>query len=429
MKKVLIIAYFFPPCNLAGANRPYGWAKYLKEHGYQPIIITRNWDIPLTLPEDAYRSCGNETIHEVNENYEAYYLPYKSNLRDRIFVKYKYREYNFIRKTLTFLEMLIQNFTIKIVPFKNIYYFTKEYIKNNPDIKIVITTGNPFIVFKFGYLLKRKLNISWIADYRDDWNTNSLKRKQNIPDYLLSIVDSYSEKKWIGYADTFISVSEKYVEKIAKFTNNKGHTISNGFIEEEYSNDEKPFDYFSIVYNGTLYESQNIECFISSYKKIIDNYKHKVPIKMCFLGLGYDKIQVSRIQNILKGYEDYYEITNRIPKHEVIKYMLKSTLLLMISHEDIKGVPSSKLYQYIRCYKNILLCPTDHDIMEYKLIKSGLGQICYKNEDGYSILEKLILEYIEKGSIAVHANYEYINQFSRKEQTKKLANILNIYSK
>ena len=58
MKKVIVLSYFFTPCNLTASQRALGWAKYLKEFGYYPIIITRNWDLPIGKPEDAGISSG-----------------------------------------------------------------------------------------------------------------------------------------------------------------------------------------------------------------------------------------------------------------------------------------------------------------------------------------------------------------------------------
>jgi hypothetical protein len=428
MKKVLILSYFFPPCNLAGSNRAYGWAKYLKAMGYYPIIITRNWSIPLEHPEDAYISAGTGIVHEKKDDFEVYFLPYKSNLRDRIFIKHKYKKWNIIRKFLTFIELLFQNCSQRIIPFRNIYYFAEDLIKKNEDIKIVITTGNPFIFFKFGYLLKKQFKLLWIADYRDDWNTNLLKRKKSIPDKIVSIFESRSEKRWIARADTFLSVSEEYVDKIEKFTKKKGHVIGNGFVEDEYEIEVEPFDHFAVIYNGTLYDTQQIEIFSEVYKAIIDKYSGKVKIHLYFIGLAYEKNQIARIENILSGYEAYYVITSRIPKNEMIKIQFKCSLLLMIAHGDVKGVPSSKLYQYIRCYKNILLCPTDNDIMEKTLLESGLGLISSNFEEAFNHMERLILEYMKNGSLKVNINYDYISQFSRKEQTKNLAELLDKYT-
>ena len=41
-KKLLLIAYFFPPFNTVGAIRAAKFAKYLPEYGWEPIVLTAN---------------------------------------------------------------------------------------------------------------------------------------------------------------------------------------------------------------------------------------------------------------------------------------------------------------------------------------------------------------------------------------------------
>ncbi|MCS4471994.1 hypothetical protein JQ032_01445 [Clostridium botulinum] len=40
MKKVLIIAYYFPPLGWSGVQRTLKFVKYLKDFGWQPIVVT-----------------------------------------------------------------------------------------------------------------------------------------------------------------------------------------------------------------------------------------------------------------------------------------------------------------------------------------------------------------------------------------------------
>ena len=44
MKKVLILAYDFPPYVSVGGMRPYNWYRYLKEFDVEPVVITRQWE-------------------------------------------------------------------------------------------------------------------------------------------------------------------------------------------------------------------------------------------------------------------------------------------------------------------------------------------------------------------------------------------------
>jgi hypothetical protein len=42
MKKVLIIAYYFPPMGGSGVQRPFQLAKYLREFGWEPVVLTQS---------------------------------------------------------------------------------------------------------------------------------------------------------------------------------------------------------------------------------------------------------------------------------------------------------------------------------------------------------------------------------------------------
>jgi len=40
MKRLLMIAQHFPPTNFSGTARPYGFARYLAEFGYWPVVVS-----------------------------------------------------------------------------------------------------------------------------------------------------------------------------------------------------------------------------------------------------------------------------------------------------------------------------------------------------------------------------------------------------
>ena len=40
MKKVLIVAYAFPPHQAIGSQRPFGLAKYFPQYGWEPVVLT-----------------------------------------------------------------------------------------------------------------------------------------------------------------------------------------------------------------------------------------------------------------------------------------------------------------------------------------------------------------------------------------------------
>src|SRR5690606_24864777 len=131
------------------SQRAYSWAKYFSEYGYYPTIITRRWDHPINKLADISKTTPEEIVHEKNDSHEVYYLPYKSNLRDNIYIRHGELKYSILRKTLTFFEITLQNWINRVIPFNNLYTFAKSLIAKE-KYETLIISGNPFIQFKFG---------------------------------------------------------------------------------------------------------------------------------------------------------------------------------------------------------------------------------------------------------------------------------------
>ncbi len=428
MKKVIILSYFFTPCNLTASQRALGWAKYLKEFGYYPIVITRNWDIPIEKPSDTGKSSGKSIVHEKHDNYEVFYLPYKSSLRDRLYVNSSNSTVlSLIRKTLTFWEMFLNNFTTKVLPYYNFYKFSKKYLSENKDINHLIITASPFPLFRMGYLLNKKYGIKWLADYRDDWATNEVRIYSKLEKFL-NVFERNSERKWVGSASAISSISNHYTNKISSFTSQKGKTLLNGFFEEDFSNIENvTFDNFTIIYNGTLYDSQPVEIFLSAFKLFINQHSsNKKNIKFIFAGTAYDKNQVRRITDFSSSFIDNIEITERKPRREILELQKTAQALIMISHTNCKGIPSSKIYEYLAMGKPILSYPSDGDIIDETLGGYNLGYVCKNDEEILNQLNKLYFTFMSK-SLDVISDKEYVNQFSRKNQSKLTAELLDTF--
>lgn len=423
MKKVLIISYFFPPCSLTAGQRAQGWANYLSEHGYYPTIITRRWDQEVKTPEDALLSSENEIIHEKNDRYEAFFMPYRASLRDRLYTRFSGSSLQKISRAFTFLSLIAENYTLRAIPARNIYNQAKKWIVKNDDVQTVIITGLPFNQFSFGYRLKKKMNIQWIADYRDDWNTSDFVGTSG-DGFLNRIVKKLairSEKKWVGSAECITSISPHYVEKIVDFVKRPGHVLLNGY-ELTVPQGKINENHFVITYNGSLYQSQPVEDILSVMKRLI--LEDKAPILLQFPGASFDPAQKKRIEKAGQEILDRISITDRIPKQEVLQLQANSDALLMISHINMKGVPSSKLYEYLCFEKPIIQYPNDHDIVESTLTETGLGQCSSTIDELYSTLKQLIDQKFEGKRIDLTPNTHIIQSYSRKMQTKVLADLL-----
>jgi len=424
-KKILILSYFFPPSNFAGSYRVASFAKYLHKYGYYPIVVTRQ------APENAgnfremAKDCGKDTIHQKHEGYEVYYLPYKGNLRDRIYAKYGDEKFVFARKILSFFELIFQGITVRAIPYNNIYFFAKSYLKKNTDIELLLCSGKPYQLFSFAHLLNKKLGVKWVADYRDEWNSwmrfnhlnISLKQK------FLYRFESMLEKKWTKSAALITTVTEHWAKNLNTFLKKPAHIVLNGYdfdvqisIDENSEKDERHAD-LTIVHTGSLYSYQPVELFVSIVCKHI---RKGYNIQCYFVGVTNEPENEWRIRNTAKELSEYFIITDRIPQKELLSLMTKADAFLMVGYQELHGWMSSKILEYLPWHKPILLCPSGNEELEQLLNKHSKTFISNSEE---ALEEDISFIYNNKSRLKVFNQDDetYSQFFSREKQVSVLA--------
>ncbi|HOZ51580.1 MAG TPA: hypothetical protein PLU17_06960 [Chitinophagaceae bacterium] len=425
-EKILILSYCFPPSNLTPSERSLSWAKYLKDGNYYPIIITRNWDIEIkNASSDMFKSSGTDIRIEKHDDYEVHYLPYKASIKDKIFTKTIGTKFYFFYLISAFFFSILNLLYLKTTSYFNFFSYSVQLLKQTPEIKKMVVTVSPFELLGIAHLINRSTGIQWIADYRDDWSTSELYKK-NIGKKFLNIFNSFYEKKWTRSATYFISVSNYYVEKIEKHIHKKGFLLTNGYMPENYSIQYPLYEEFTITYVGSIYESQPIELFLEGAKRFINMHNDELKIKLLFIGVLNEHKVVDRILKASTGIEKYISFTDRVPKKQAIEMQSKSHLLLVCSHRYLKGIPGSKLYEYIALKKNIIVYPSDGDIIEETLSQTKQGLFCSNQDD---LLKHLNYQYNKYLKINNSDESEFdeseILKYSRMSQTKVLIDVLN----
>jgi len=427
-KKVLILSYFFPPSNVTSAQRAKGWAKYLGEFGYYPIIITRKWEREVKSIVDVATATSAKIEHTVYDNFEVYKLPYKPTIQNRLLIKYGSDKFVFIRNLLRFSELIFHKIFLTASPYYIFFKHAHQLLSSDTEIKLLIASAQPFHLFGIANKLKKKHpKLKWIADYRDDWSTNELINRKKLANKLILALDKIIEKNWLKNASCFISVSKHYVSKIKSITNLNGWVIENGFDESELTDYRKivATKEFKFLYVGTLYNAQIFEPFLEVFKQLIDKFKAQLKIKLTLQGSLVDYVATNRVETILKNYKANFEITTRVSRVEMLEMYSQSNLLVMFPYDKLKGIPSSKIYEYIGLHKPVLLYPSDNDVIEQILNSSKLGIIPSSKTELYNKLAKIISAHINDEQWFIQPKNIDIAKYSRKQQTKSLSAILN----
>lgn len=423
MKKVLIISYFYPPCNLTAANRVGYWSENFKNHGIYPIIISRRWDSHISSFDDISKPTINQEVIVKDSDKTIYYIPNKLTLRDKL-LNFNKSKYSLFRKALTFIEIIANNLHIKLSLNYEFYKKANSILQLDKSINTVIISAMPFNDFYIGYKLKKFFpEINWIADYRDEWT--SLSSNITFKEKLLNKYDKFFEKKWVSTARYFSYVDTTYIEKIKKSSNNpNGIVIRNGFLNNGKVTKKLKKKALIFTFSGTLYENQNIEDFASALEEF-SNKNSSIFFEINFLGSVINhKEKISK--KIFKAFEKSnikLNITERLSKEELFKYYEKSNFLLMFPFKGKKGIVPTKVLNYLPLETPILFYPTDHGAIDNLINNVEFGYALNHKNQLYKTLEDEISN--KNSGLLNHINYsKNILQFSAEKQLAKFSKVI-----
>jgi glycosyltransferase involved in cell wall biosynthesis len=393
--------------------------------GYYPTVITRAWTTDIRSHQDTKRALGDKVRHEVFDTHEVYYLPFHPGILDRAYLTFGESALRPLFLLIKLLDVFLARFTLKLTSFANFLPFIKNLLKNS-NFDAAIISGEPFYLFGIGYSLKNELGLKWIADYRDDWSTNELQMENSggtVRKWIAKVEATY-EKKWVGTAEAIISVSKIYTDRLGKFLGKKGYTIENGFEEELISlKSEELHPVFTLTYSGVLYPSQDLSVILGALQLAKNNAD---PFQLIFLGAGFDLKQRRRIEDSIPSeLKPFVKITDRLPRALALVELQKTHAFLAMAYGNMKGIPSSKLYEYLALGKPVLLCPSDTDVMEQMIVESGLGFIANSAEACYEQIVAIKSHY-ERGEVEeLKSNsQDKVAKYSRFNQLQQIKEVL-----
>ena len=184
------------------------------------------------------------------------------------------------------------------------------------------------------------------------------------------------------------------------------------------------FENFTLTYVGSLYHNQPFEEFLNGLKHFIDQ-NNDPKFTLLFVGLKNNLDAYTRIKKEIIGYEKYVEFTDRLPKNETIDIQYKSHVLLSCTYNGMKGIPGSKLYEYIALKKPVLIFPGDQDIIEESLTHTNQAIVARSENELFKQLCELYSNYLQKKPLVSNINNEAVKQFDRHFHALKLGELLN----
>jgi glycosyltransferase involved in cell wall biosynthesis len=339
MKKILILAYDFPPYNSVGAQRPYSWFKYLKKYGYHPIVVTRFWDsIQYKKNSNPLSNTFNETVIEESGFGTLIRVPYHMNLRD-IFAMRLGGNFSVVRRFLTFIFYVCEFFCFKCDSRREIFFEANRYLLSN-KVDFIIASGEPFLLFRYASQLSRIHNIPWIADYRDDWvDSHTDVFKYNAVLKIVRKCRAWLERRFLYNAAAITTVTDFLRESISIRTQVKNSAkIENG-VELDNLNliesAKQTANCFRIVYTGIMYDFHYLKDFVEGFDMFMASINDKTIVSVQFIGILSSVNQcVKDTLRLKERYPENIEIFDNMEYDKVISYQKNASVFLNLIAGD-----------------------------------------------------------------------------------------------
>ena len=424
MKRVLVIAYYWPPSGGSGVQRWVKFCKYLPAEGWQPVVFA---------PENAdYPSLDPSFEAEVPASVEL--------LRGRIWEPYAaYRKLTGAKSTqVTEISSGKKSWKQKLslwiranlfVPDPRVGWvrpsvkFLKKYLKEHP-VDAIVTTGPPHSVHLIGQKLHRALGTPWVADFRDPWTEMYYLK------YLPMSACTWrkhrkQEQAVLDECSTVLACTPLVQEDFQARTSTPVACITNGFDEEDFTGPAPLGDgLFNITHTGLFAADGNPETLWKVLGEMADaDQAFREDLRLRLVG-KVDREVLEAISaaglsaNIVNlGYCDHADA--------VREQRAASVLLLPLRNDpQYKPILPGKLFEYLAARRPILGIGQSDGAMARVIAESGAGEtIDWDNAtDLRSFLEKAWEQHLKGG---VPPGIGNIERYSRKGLTAELAALLS----
>jgi glycosyltransferase involved in cell wall biosynthesis len=429
MKRVLIISYYWPPSGGAGVQRWLKFVKYLRRFGWEPVVYTpENPEFPetdLSLAKDI--PPGLEVIKQpIWEPYDTYKKLLGQKKEDKINAAFLSEKKK---------NSMLENFSVWVrgnffIPDARKFWirpsvkFLLKYLEKNP-VKAVISTGPPHSMHLIAMALAKKMNLLWLADFRDPWTNIDFYKDLRLSAWAHARHKKL-EKQVLSRADVVTVISRSMAQDCRKLHERRYEVITNGYDPEDTAQSHQPEidKKFSIAHIGTLVSTRNPETlWIALQEMLASDPKFARDLEIKLVG----KVDYKVMEYIAHyGLNSFVNKIDYLPHDEVVKCQQQSAVLLLIINNtpNAKMILTGKFFEYLAARRPILcLGPANGDaaaiLAETQAgLLAGFGDVSTMKHH----IRSLYNDYVS-GSQGTKSTG--IEQYSRLELTGRIAALLD----
>jgi glycosyltransferase involved in cell wall biosynthesis len=426
MKKVLMVAYAFPPVGGAGVQRVVKFIKYLKTHGWSADAVSvLNPSVPLVdesllreLPPDCtvFRSKTYEPSYAVKASMKNSDAGARKSLKSRL---------------ISLVKKVANNILLpdaQVLWWPHTFLLLGKLLKQN-NYATVLVSGPPFSTFFLVAFIAKRYGVPAVIDYRDEWSFSRDNWENTVKTSFARFVDAWMEGYVVRNAKV-ITVASPYYERTLKerfpTAADKIHTITNGYDPEDFagvdffSAPERSDGRFTLLYTGTVWRATSFKGLLGGVRLLAANYPDKAArLNLRILGRTVQEEfdTIDQLKALI-----HVETRDYVP-HEEIFQELASADGLLLTLADLPGagkIIPGKVFEYLATPLPVLAIVPEGVTVDILRDEKNVQMAVPGDATAISTMLLSLLDASQAKSVR-----DGVEKYSRPHLTGKLVNLFN----
>jgi glycosyltransferase involved in cell wall biosynthesis len=336
-RRVLLVAYFYPPLNSIGVRRPYALAKWLRRRGHEVTVLTSVQSG--TAPDDAAQGVvrtrdllatrlnwRGDSMRTVTGQSDATWDP-DPGVWGKIFVP-----------------------DVHVVSWMPFLAATALWLHRRHRFDAVISTSPLEVAHAAGLSLRR---VPWIADFRDGWRYEA--PRADWPLALQRRLDDALERLVVKRADVVVTVSQPLSDDLRRRHGIAVETVTNGFDPDDESGvgtlppgavDPAKVTF---VHTGGLGSERTLRPLLEALARMEPELSGRVEIVLA----GQQTVE-ERGMYAEPAYAPYVRHLGYVERPTALTLQRAADVLVLVTSGARTGEVTGKLFEYLAAGKPIL---------------------------------------------------------------------------
>jgi glycosyltransferase involved in cell wall biosynthesis len=348
-RRVLVLAYYFPPVGGAGVQRTLKFVKYLAELGWDATVISTR--------SRAYGARDESLVEEVPPNTRV--------VRTAALPLARYLGYALYRARLMRLRAFVlwPDGGLGWMPFA-FAAALRSARRDRPDV--LFSTSSPYGSHLVAGAVARLTRIPWVADFRDEWAANPHLAGQP---RLLTRLSRRAEQMIAKRAARIVVAAEYFTIEGVGPDDPRRIEIVNGVDEDDLLADATgPRDRFVLAHVGSLYDLRDPAPALRAIARLVADGT-----------VDGDRLEVRLVGNV--WIPDFapppglcVSVAGYVAHREAVSEMAAATaLLLYVAKDDL--APSGKLFEYLASGRPLLCLASERNLASRLVREWGAGLV------------------------------------------------------